>query len=192
MQSWQLPMRATYPRTSSTTALSLSALFVDNFREGIARIVSARESDPLNPVHLVRQILLLLRFGESGRALELARSLQEQLPSLALPAYLRALATHREAEFKRAANAAAEIVADHPSFFAARFLQAESQLRSQFKGLRKLVTGLPRGEAHTSWWLDITAKLVLAGGEEGRGACRRSRREHSDFFPRVAREGTRG
>ena len=32
------------------------------------RIVSARESDPLNPVHLARQILLLLRFGESGRA----------------------------------------------------------------------------------------------------------------------------
>jgi tetratricopeptide (TPR) repeat protein len=164
-------------------ALSLSALFVDNFDEGLARIVSARESDPLNPVHLARQILLLLRFGESGRALELARSLQEQLPSLALPPYLRALAAHREKEFKRAANAAAEIAADHPAFFAARFLQAESQLRSQFKGLRKLVTGLPRGNAYTSWWLDITTKLVLAGGEEGRALAAEVAANTAIFFP---------
>jgi hypothetical protein len=149
-------------------ALSLSALFTNEFDEGLARVLSARESDPLNPVHTVRQILVLLRFGESGRALEIARALQEQLPSLALPAYLRALATHREGEFKRAANAAAEIVADHPSFAPARFLQAESQLRFQFKGLRKFLTGLPRGAAYASSWLDITAKLVLSGSDEGK------------------------
>lgn len=149
-------------------ALSLSALFTNEFDDGLARVLSARESDPLNPVHTVRQILVLLRFGESGRALEVARALQEQLPSLALPAYLRALATHREGEYKRAANAAAEIVADHPTFAPARFLQAESQLRSQFKGLRKLLTGLPRGGAHAPSWLDISAKLLLSGSDEAK------------------------
>jgi hypothetical protein len=164
-------------------ALSLSALFTHEFTEAIARVANARDSDPLNPVHTVRQILVLLRFGESGRALEVARSLQEQLPSLALPAYLRALATHREGEYKRAANAAAEIIADHPTFAPARFLQAESQLRSQFKGLRKLLTGLPRGEAYVPEWLDITTKLVLSGNDEGKALAAEIAADTAIFSP---------
>ena len=67
-------------------ASSLSALFTRDFHEGAARIARASESEPLNPVHALRFVLLLLRFGESGPALELARSLQEQLPPRALPA----------------------------------------------------------------------------------------------------------
>ena len=58
------------------------------------------------------------------------------------------------------------VVGAHPAFVLARFLQAESQLRSQFKGLGKLLTGLPRGDAHAPAWLDLVAKLLLLGGEE--------------------------
>jgi tetratricopeptide (TPR) repeat protein len=164
-------------------ALSLSALFTNEFSEALARVANARDSDPLNPLHTARQILVLLRFGESGRALEVAGPLQEQLPSLALPAYLRALATYREGEYKRAANAAALIIADHPAFAPARFLQAESQLRSQFKGLRKLLTGLPRGEAHMPAWLDITTKLVLSGNDEGKALAAEVAADATIFLP---------
>jgi hypothetical protein len=150
-------------------AASLSALFATDFHEGTRRVAMASELEPLNPLHEVRRILLLLRFGESGRALELARSLQEQLPPLALPAYLRALAMHREGEYKRASNAAAEVVTAFPAFAPARFLQAEAQLRTQFKGLRKVLSGLPRGEAHKAAWLELMAQLLLSGGEEARG-----------------------
>jgi tetratricopeptide (TPR) repeat protein len=149
-------------------ALSLSALFTDDFQEGLDRIARAREAEPLNPIHAIRQILLLLRFGESGQAIDLCRLLEEKIPGFALPAYLRALAAHRAGESKRAAIVAAEVVAAHPAFASARFLQAEAQLRSQFKGLRKLLTGLPRGRDHASAWLDLTAKLILSSTEEGK------------------------
>ncbi len=148
-------------------ALSLSALFATDFHQGLIAIIRAREYEPLNLVHTVRHVLFLMRFGASTQAQDLAHSLQQQLPGVALPAYLRAMATHRQEEYKRSANAAAEVVAAYPAFFQARFLQAESQLHSQFKGLRKLVLGLPRGESHAAAWLDLTAKLVLAGSHEG-------------------------
>ncbi len=164
-------------------ALSFSALFTNEFEAGVARVTSARESDPFNPLHALREVLLLLRFGESARALGAGKALQEELPAQALPAYLRALASYHEGEFKRAANAAAEIITDHPSFAPARFLQAQSQLRFQFKGLRKLLTGLPRGAAHASKWLEITATLVLAGSEEGKGLAAEVAADSTIFSP---------
>ena len=65
----------------------------------------------------------------------------------------------------------------------ARFLQAESQLRSQFKGLRKLLTGLPRAEVHAPAWLDLTAKLVLSGGEEGKSMAGELAASPTPFAP---------
>ncbi len=153
-------------------ALSLSALFVDDYQEGLDRVERARDSEPLNPIHDVRKILLILRFGQSGRALELSHQLEEKLPGFALPAYLQALAAHREGEYRRSANVAAEVVTAHRAFTPARFLQTESQLHTQFKGLRKLLTDLPRDQDHASFWLDLTAKLILSGNEEGKALAR--------------------
>jgi tetratricopeptide (TPR) repeat protein len=168
-------------------ALSLAALYSNDFHHGLACVARAREAEPLNPVHAVRHVLQLLRFGQTSGALELAQSLQDQLPGVALPAFLRALATHRDGEYKRAVNAAADVVAAHPTFAPARFLQAESQLRFQFKGLRKLLTGLPPGEAYAASWLDLAAKLVLSGGDEGRELASELAK-NTAVFPPASRE----
>jgi tetratricopeptide (TPR) repeat protein len=168
-------------------ALSLSALFTGDLSVGLDRVGRAGEIDPLNPIHAARRVLLLLRFGQSEQVLGLCRLLEEQLPGLAFPAYLRALASHRGREYKRAAIVAGEVSATHPSYVAARFLQAESQLRSQFKGLRRLLTGLPRGREHAPAWLDLAAKFLLSGGDEAK-ALARELAEDATLFPAGSRE----
>jgi hypothetical protein len=155
------------PAPDSAEALSLSAWSLDDYTEAAARVARAREAEPLNPKHAIRQVLLDLRFGRWGPALAGCQALQESLPGHPLPGYLRALATLRQDEPKRAANIAAEMGEAHPGFGLSKFLQAEAQLRSQFKGLAKLLHGLPADPGYAPAWADLLAKMALSPSPEG-------------------------
>jgi hypothetical protein len=154
------------PQRTLADAESLSALFARTFEEGAARIARARDAEPLNPLHALRLALLHLRFGQWDAALELCQSLQEALPGLALPTYVRALATLRQEEPKRAANIAQELITSHPKFGLALFLQAEANLRTAGKGVKKVLTGLPRGAAYVPAWADLVVKMAVSGSDE--------------------------
>ena len=147
-------------------AESLSALFGADYAEASASIARARQAEPLNPMHRLRLALLNLRFGQWDAALSLSQKLQEELPGLALPLYIRGLATLRQEEFKRAAIIAQDIITAHPKFASARFLQAEANLRTQGKGVKKILTGLPKGPEHAAAWADLVIKLAQSGSDE--------------------------
>ena len=148
-------------------AEGLSALFTRDYASGAARLAGVRDADPLNPLHTLRLALFRMRFGQWDAALGACAAIQDLLPGHPLPVFLRALATLRLEEPKRAANIAAEVITASPTFGLARFLQAEALLRSQFRGLKKLLGELPGDIAYAPAWADLLAKMTLAPSDEG-------------------------
>jgi tetratricopeptide (TPR) repeat protein len=167
---WAKALRATSdggpdgpPALVAAEIQSLAALFAETYPDAVSLVARARAADPLNPVHRVRLILVLMRFGDWDAAADLAKSLAESAPGLAIPAYLWGLAVLRREEPKRAANIAADVSTAHPGFGPACFLRAEALMKSQLKGGRKNLADLPRGSQHAALWADLVLKMLLSG-----------------------------
>jgi tetratricopeptide (TPR) repeat protein len=147
---------------------SLSGLFATDYVTGAARICEARDADSLNPIHALRLALFNLRFGQWSVAAAQCQALQEALPGVVLPSYVRGLASLRQDEPSRAANIAQSIIDARPGHGPANFLRVEARLRTVPKSARKEFPRLPRGPAHAPAWADLLIKLAVSGSEDGR------------------------
>jgi tetratricopeptide (TPR) repeat protein len=148
-------------------ASSLSALFDPDFASAAERVNEALRLEPLNPLHRLRLALLHLRFGSVDRALDILRDLSERLRDRPLISYLRAMATLRQGEAKRAATIAADVLTAHPGYAPAQFLQAEADLRVQWKKFERRMPSLPADGRYAAVWADLLVKILAVRPVEG-------------------------
>ncbi len=148
---------------------SLAALSADDFEDGLQLVRQARQSDPFNPIHDLRQALLHARFGDLDNANETLQRLQRyDLPAPIIP-YLRALFALRGGRADQARSIAASVETTHPDFLPAKFLRAEAQIvmTSRVATIERYLRGLPTGEEWQPSWTDLLVKLVLLHPDEG-------------------------
>src|SRR4051794_15558805 len=70
---------------------SLAALFADGFDTGFQLLRRARDTEPLNPLHMLRTALLYARFGDLVRANDVLQKLQHFDLQAPIILYLRGL-----------------------------------------------------------------------------------------------------
>jgi len=141
---------------------SLAALFVPDYTTARVGVAHAQRLDPLNPVHRLRQALVELRFGLCDDAVETCSALEEVLGESAMASFVKALATLRAGDPRRAANIADRAVEARPPFRLAEFLKAEALSVERFMGVKAQLARLPRGPDWDAAWCDLLAKLVVA------------------------------
>lgn len=149
-------------------ASSLAALHCDDYTRASQRSREALRLDPLNPIHQLRAALCAMQFGAWAEALAVLGQLDPVSAESPRAVYLRALATLRAGELKRAANILNELIERVPTFIPARFLLAEAYLRQRLKGLEKHLLQLPRDPAWAGAWTALLATALLLYPTDGK------------------------
>jgi tetratricopeptide (TPR) repeat protein len=151
--------------------LSLSALYTPDYTSAAARLRKAARLEPLNPLHTLRRVLLLARFGDTARAGVALDGLKQALPDSPLIDYVRGLLALRGGRPEQARAIANTLGATYPEFAYGKFLKADAQivLASKLSAVEKVLMALPHGPQYDSLWADLLTKVMLLhlqGGPE--------------------------
>jgi predicted Zn-dependent protease len=157
------------PVEYSAQALSLSALYASDFQTAVSRIKQASRLEPLNPLHKLRNALLLARFGDLSRATSALERLKEVLPGAPLVDYVRGLVALRAGRPEQARAIAGMLETTHPNFIYGKFLKAEAQivLATKMSTVEKHLMSLPVGPQYEPLWADLLTKIALLHPQDG-------------------------
>lgn len=162
-------------RTLSAQALSLAALYSDDFDTASSRLLQASRLEPFSPQHEFRKALFLARFGNHERASATLEKLKASLPDAPLVNYVRALLALRAGRPEQARAITGTLETAHPQFIPGKFLRAEAQLimASRPSAIEKYLVTLPSGTEWDPLWADLLIKLVFLHPQDGPAQARK-------------------
>lgn len=159
------------PRFSRHSAqlLSLSALYISDFKTACRQLKQASRQEPLNPLHEFRKILLLAKFGEINQSALMLDQLKQLIPESPLVDYMRGLIALRSGRPEQARSIAKTLETTYPKFAYGKFLKAQAQivLSNKQGAIERILMNLPFGAEYDSLWADILTKLTLLHPKDG-------------------------
>jgi len=149
--------------------LSLSALYAPDYLTASARLKKATRLEPLNPLHVLRNVLLLARFGDFNHARVMLDRLKQMLPQSPLIDYVRGLLALRDGRPEQARSIANTLETSYPNFVYGKFLKADAQvvIASKLSTIEKHLISLPVGAQYESLWADLLTKIALLHAQGG-------------------------